>query len=202
MLTRKDDVDPHAVRSQGWTITAIAKHLGHDRKTIWAYLAGDCVAGEDASSHPDPLEPFLAYATQRLLDHPHVWGTTLFDEFGALGYPLSYPSFTRGLRGHGLRPPCEPYSASTGRDQAIIDHPAGEETQGRGTLAADETLPQLVQGHHQVSQPQGGLAKTWRVDRMATVASPNPRRVTATFAAIAKQYAVHVALCPPRHSNR
>ena len=34
MLTREDDVDAHALRRQGWTITAIAKHLGHDRKTI------------------------------------------------------------------------------------------------------------------------------------------------------------------------
>ena len=233
MLTREDDVDAHALCRQGWTITAIAKHLGHDRKTIRAYLAGDRVAGERASSHPDPLEPFLAYATQRLFDDPHVWGTTLFDEVVALGYPLSYPSFTRGLRGHDLRPHCEPCSASTGRDQAIIDHPAGEETQWdwlelpdppahwgldgcahllvgamphssqwRGTLAEDETLPQLVQGLHQVSQRLGGLAKTWRFDRMATVASPNTGRVTATFAAVAKHYAVHVALCPPRHGNR
>ena len=98
MLTREDDVDAHALRRQGWTITAIAKHLGHDRKTIRSYLAGDRVAGQRASSHPDPLGPFLAYATRRLLDDPHVWGTTLFDEVVKLGYPLSYPSFTRGPR--------------------------------------------------------------------------------------------------------
>ena len=87
MLTREDDVDAHALRRQGWTITAIAKHLGHDRKTIRSYLAGDRVAGQRASSHPDPLGPFLAYATRRLLDDPHVWGTTLFDEVVKLGYP-------------------------------------------------------------------------------------------------------------------
>jgi hypothetical protein len=99
MLTREDNVDAHAPRRQGWTITAIDKHLGHDRKTIRAYLPGNRVAGQRASSHPDPLEPFLDYAAQRLRDDPHVWGTTLFDEVVALGYPLSYPSFTRGLRG-------------------------------------------------------------------------------------------------------
>jgi transposase len=63
MLTREDDVDAHALHRQGWTISAIAKHLGHDRKTIRAYLAG-----ERASSHPDPLGPYLAYATQRLVE--------------------------------------------------------------------------------------------------------------------------------------
>ena len=72
MLTREDDVDAHALCRQGWTITAIAKHLGHDRKTIRAYLAGDRVAGQRASNHPDLLEPFLGYATQRLLDDPLV----------------------------------------------------------------------------------------------------------------------------------
>ncbi len=39
MLTREDDVDAHALRANGWTISAIARHLGHDRKTIRAYLA-------------------------------------------------------------------------------------------------------------------------------------------------------------------
>jgi IS30 family transposase len=40
MLTREDDIDVHALRRQGWTISAIARHLGRDRKTIRAYLAG------------------------------------------------------------------------------------------------------------------------------------------------------------------
>ena len=38
MLTREEDVDAHALRRQGWTISAIARHLGHDRKTIRSYL--------------------------------------------------------------------------------------------------------------------------------------------------------------------
>lgn len=37
---------------------------------------------------------------------------------------------------------------------------------------------------------------------MATVASPNTGKVSASFAAVAKHYGVHVALCPPRHGNR
>ena len=45
MLTREDDVDAHALRRQGWTISAIARHLGHDRKTIRAYLFDGRVAG-------------------------------------------------------------------------------------------------------------------------------------------------------------
>ncbi|WP_327303557.1 helix-turn-helix domain-containing protein [Streptomyces sp. NBC_01298] len=36
MLTWEEDVDAHALRRQGWSISAIARHLGHDRKTIRA----------------------------------------------------------------------------------------------------------------------------------------------------------------------
>jgi len=129
MLTQEDDVDAHALRRQGWTITAIAAHLGHDRKTIRAYLDGGRVAGQRVSSEPDPFESFAAYCAQRLKDDPHVWATTLFDEVVRLGFDRSYPSFTRDLRRHRARPHCEPCSASNGRDHTVIEHPPGEEIQ-------------------------------------------------------------------------
>ncbi len=112
MLTREEDVDAHALHRQGWTISAIARHLGRDRKTIRAYLTGGRVAGQRASSTDDPLGPYVGYLRQRLLDDPHVWATVLFDEVVALGFDRSYPSFTRGLRTHRLRPHCEPCRAS------------------------------------------------------------------------------------------
>ena len=40
MLTWEDDVDIHALRRQGWTISAIARHIGRDRKTVRDYLNG------------------------------------------------------------------------------------------------------------------------------------------------------------------
>ena len=46
MLTREEDVDAHALRRQGWTISAIARHLDRDRKTIRAYLNGEQVPGQ------------------------------------------------------------------------------------------------------------------------------------------------------------
>jgi transposase len=129
MLTREEDVDAHALRKQGWSITAIANHLGRDRKTVRAYLNGDRVAGERRSSVPDPFEAFEPYCTERLKEDPHLWATALFDEVVDLGLTLSYPSFTRGLRTRGLRPACEPCRPAKGRPVAIIDHPAGVETQ-------------------------------------------------------------------------
>ena len=45
MITREDDVEAHALRKQGWTISAIARHLGRDRKTVRAYLNQDTGTG-------------------------------------------------------------------------------------------------------------------------------------------------------------
>jgi transposase len=129
MITWENDVEAAALRSQGWTVSAIARHLGRDRKTIQAYLNGERTPGVRARSTPDPFEEFAEYAKIRLCDDPHLWATTLFDEVVALGYRGSYPSFTRGLRTRRLRPHCEPCQASAGRDHAIIDHPPGAETQ-------------------------------------------------------------------------
>ena len=41
MLTHGEDVEAHALRNRGWTISAIARHLGRDRKTVRAYINGD-----------------------------------------------------------------------------------------------------------------------------------------------------------------
>ena len=129
MLTREEDIDAHALRRQGWTISAIARHLGRDRKTIRAYLNDERVAGERKPAEADPFEPFVDYVRARLSEDPHLWAVTLFDEVAGLGYDLSYPTFTRQIRVRDLRPHCEPCSATKGRANAPIEHPAGEETQ-------------------------------------------------------------------------
>jgi transposase len=128
MLTREDDIDVHALRRQGWTISAIARHLGHDRKTIRAYLNGR-QAGGRAPAGPDLFAPFVDYCRARLTEDPHLWAATLFDEVTALGYDRAYSTFTRQLRARKLRPACEPCAPAKGRPTAVIEHPPGEETQ-------------------------------------------------------------------------
>ena len=129
MLTQEDDVDAHALRKRGWSISAIARHLGHDRKTIRAYLNGDRAAGVRARTGGNRFDAFVDYCRARLIEDPHLWAMTLFDEVVRLGFDQSYPTFTRQLRVRSLRPHCERCSAAKGRPVAIIDHPAGEETQ-------------------------------------------------------------------------
>jgi transposase len=235
MLTREDDIDVHALRRQGWTISAIARHLGRDRKTIRAYLNGR-QAGVRAPAGLDGFAPFVDYCRARLTEDPHLWAMTLFDEVVDLGYDRAYSTFTRQLRHRDLRPACEPCTPSKGRPAAVIDHPAGEETQWdwvelpdppaswaaagysgrafllvgalahsgrwRGVLCSAMDQPQLIDALHRVSAELGGLTRSWRFDRMATVCHPASGKVSASFAAVAKHYGVTVSICPPRRGNR
>jgi transposase len=62
MLTWEGDVEAAALRAQGWSISAIARHLGRDRKTIRAYLDGDRIPGQrrhrgSHSTAPRPATP-------------------------------------------------------------------------------------------------------------------------------------------------
>jgi transposase len=122
-------LEAEALFKRGWTISAIARHLGRDRKTVRAYLSGERAPGVRRRSTPEVFESFAAYVGQRLADDRHVWASTLFDEVVELGYPGSYPSFTRALRARGLRPSCPECAAGRHRESSIIDHPPGEETQ-------------------------------------------------------------------------
>jgi transposase len=129
MLTPEEDVEITSLRKRGWTISAIARHVGHDRKTVRGYLSGEREPGVRARQEPDPFDRFEPYVRQRLSDDQHVWATTLSDEIVALGYERSYQTFTRQLRDRQLRPHCEPCSSSNGRVHVDIEHQPGEEIQ-------------------------------------------------------------------------
>ena len=107
MLSVGEDVEASALSRRGWSISAIARHLDRDRKTVRSYLAGERVPGVRRPAAPDPLAPFAAYVTARFADDPHLWASALFDEVVPLGYDRSYVSFARQLRLAGLRPHCE-----------------------------------------------------------------------------------------------
>ena len=129
MLSEEDDVDIHALRRQGMTISEIARRTDHDRKTIRAYLNGDRVPGRRERAAPDLFDAFVDYAAARLIEDPHLWAMTLLDELRPLGYEGSYPTLTRQIRERALRPACTACAHVTARPNAIIAHPPGEETQ-------------------------------------------------------------------------
>lgn len=129
MLTWENYVEAQALRAKGWSISAIASHLGHDRKTIRSYLNGERRPGQRQPARVEALGDFLDYCRQRLADDPHLWSTTLFDEVVELGFTGSYQAFTASVRKHELRPKCQACAANRNKDRSVIDHPAGQETQ-------------------------------------------------------------------------
>lgn len=229
MLAQEEYVEAHALRKRGWSISAIARHLGRDRKTVRAHLLGERVAGQRRPAVVDPFDEFEAYVRQRLGDDPHLWGTVLFDEVRALGYGQSYVTFGRKVRDRGLRPLCGACGGTRGRPVAMIEHPAGEECQWdwlelrdtpwgsrvfvlvgvlshsgrfRAWVSSSQDQAHLVEGIDAVLRRLGGTARRWRVDRMATVLVVGTDRIRPSFAGVAKHYGVGVDPCPPRRPNR
>ncbi|WKK11556.1 helix-turn-helix domain-containing protein [Rhodococcus ruber] len=233
MLTWEEDVEIHALHKRGWTISAIARHTGRNRRTIRNYLNGTTTPGVRKPAGEDPFEPFVAYVTARLAEDPHLWARTLCDELEDLGYTASYQTLTRQIRQRQLRPVCQSCACATDRPNAVIEHPPGEETQWdwvelpnppaswgwgktayllvgslahsgrwRGVLAPAMTQPHLIDGLDRICRKLGGVTRTWRFDRMATVCHPDSGKVTASFAGVAKHYGVSVAICPSRSGNR
>jgi transposase len=231
MLTPEEDMEIEALKRRGWSISAIARHTGRDRKTVRAHLNGEREAGVRCrpDGEDDPFDRFEPYVRQRLADDPHVWATVLFDEVAALGYARAYPTFTRQLRDRQLRPHCEPCASSNHRAHVDIDHPPGAEVQwdwlelddtpwgakafllvgslshssrSRGWFSESDDQAHLIVGIHEVLQRLGGTGREWRVDRMATVIRPGTSDVQRSFLPVAKHYGVTVVACPPRHGNR
>jgi transposase len=229
MIPGEDDVEIHALKKRGWSIAAIARHSGHDPKTVRAYLSGEREPGVRAPAKPDEFEEFVPYVRARFAEDAHVWASALFDEAQALGYAQSYQTFTRRLRELELRPHCEACAGVKGRATIEIEHPPGEEIQWdwlelpeaawgddahlllgslpcsgkfRGVFADAEDQGHLIEGIHAVLERLGGTAKAWRVDRMATVINPGSGSVQRSFLPVAKHYGVSIVPCPPRRGNR
>ena len=222
-------MEVHALRKRGWSMWAIARHLGRDRRTVRAHLSGEHVPGRRRPAEPDPFDVVEAYVGQRLAEDPHLWATALFDEAKGLGYGQSYVTFARKIRVRRLRPSCAACGGTRGQPTVVIDHPAGEECQWdwlelrdtpwgskvfvlvgvlshsgrfRAWVSSSQDQAHLVEGIDGVLRRFGGTARRWRVDRMATVVVPGTDRIQASFVGVAKHYGVGVDPCPPRRPNR
>ena len=129
MITHGEDMQVHALRKQGWSISAIARHLGRDRKTIRDYLSGKRIPQKRATSKEPQFNTYEEFIKSRLEDDKHLWASTLYFEVVELGYTQCYSTFTHYLRLRVLRPHCEHCSGSKGRQTIEIPHPNGEEIQ-------------------------------------------------------------------------
>ncbi len=227
MLTEEDDVEINALAARGWSVSAISRHTGRDRKTVRRYLAAPRPARAPAVSC---LEPFRAYIAARFEEDPHVEATVLHRELVDAGFARAYTTLVGELRRLALRPVCL-VCAHCGGDQVTteIEHPPGEEVQWdwlelpetpwgepayvlvgalscsgrfRGVFCEQMTFGHLAAAMHQVLVALGGTPRVWRTDRMATVVAPQTGRITADAAALAKHYGTQIAVCPARRAQR
>jgi len=227
MLSREDVVEIVALHRRGWSVSAIARHTGRDRRTIRAWLT----AGEQRRRvrAPSVLEPYRAYIERRLADDPHLDATVLLRELRPLGFERSYQTLTRELRRLGLRPEC-PVCKRSGRRLTIeLAHEPGEELQLdwlelaetpwgepcyvlvgalshsgriRAVLMEGMDFARLAGALDGVLRRLGGTTRSWRTDRMATIVEPGADRLRPEAAELAKHYGVTVAVCPPRRAQR
>jgi transposase len=229
MLTEEDDVEIHSLAARGWSVSAIARHTGRDRKTIRRYLAGDGgLAGRVPAA--SCLEPFRGYVTARFVEDPHLPAVTLLSELAAAGFERSYPTLVRELRRLELRPVCLVCQQRRGRAPTTeIDHPPGEEIQWdwlelretpwgepayvlvgalshsgrfRAVFCEQMTFGHLAGALHEILVGLGGTARVWRTDRMATAVIPGTDRLNPQFAQLAKHYGADVAICPAHRPQR
>ncbi|GJJ23895.1 hypothetical protein MTY414_75690 [Mycolicibacterium mageritense] len=160
----EDDVEVHALRKRGWSISAIARHTGFDRKAVRRCLDGDAKPGVRARPDPDPFDPFVDYMVASLTEDPHSWARALFDELEDLGFALSYQSLTRNIRTRGLRPVCEACRGATQRPNAVIPHAPGDETRWDwGGIARSAAIVGLGQDRAPAGRLAGALGEVARL---------------------------------------
>ena len=231
MLTQGEDVEAHALFKRGWSISAIARHLDRDRKTVRAYLNGDRQPGVRRSSAPDPLAPFVGLRAGPVRRRPAPVGDGVVRRGRAarlralLSDASSASSASAGCartarRARGVR-------AAT-RSRSIIRRvrrSSGTGSSGAGRRGAAPrtccwarcrtraapvacwpsrwTRPHLIEAIDAVLRRLGGTAR--RVAHRPAGDGDRARAardVQASFAPVAKHYGAIVVPCPPRRGNR
>jgi transposase len=227
MLSREDVVEIVALHRRGWSISAIARHTGRDRKTVRAWV----VEGERRRRAParSVLEPYRAYIERRFEDDPHLDATVLLRELRRLGFERSYQTLTRELRRLGLRPECPVCKRGGHRLTVELPHEPGEELQldwlelretpwgepayvlvgalshsgrVRAVICEGMDFAHLAAAVDRLLRALGGTARCWRVDRMTAIVDTGSGRLRPEGAELAKHYAVTVAVCPKNRPQR
>ncbi len=221
MLSAEEYREICAMRHQGWSVSAIARCMGRDRKTVRAYLNGERTVGARAVTSDEFLQ-FVPYCRQRLDDDPHLQANILHGEIVELGYNRAYSTFTRALRRHLMWPrrgprhrgraspgrgpledvqfdwvqlPAPPAAWDCGRETYLLMGSLTRSGHWRAALAATSDLPHCVEALDQVLRRLGGTGERWLFDRTAPVCSA-AGKVTADFHEIAIHYGASIAIRP------
>lgn len=110
MVTLGEIVVIHDLKRQGLSVSAIARKVGLDRKTVRRHLQNGLEAPIYGPRKPRPrqLEPFERYLKERVASFPDLSGKRLLREIRELGYTGGYSMVTDFLR--TVRPaPIKPF---------------------------------------------------------------------------------------------
>ena len=229
MLSWEEFVLIHHLKKRGWSIRAIANHLGKDRKTIRRYLYDtDLVPGERRSV-ARLIDPYVNYVDARLEDNRHVAATVLLRELKELGFEGSNRTLARHLE--SARPVCEECSAPEPAESVMMPHrpgtaqadwspfywtPSGHDVEVKIELFAIElcrshmvyarfferqSFAHLAAGHIDAFDYFSGTPKEIRYDRTSQVFRKGSDEPTAQFADFAAYYGLKAIPCVPGRSR-
>lgn len=222
MLTREEYNEARALQSQGWSVSAIARHLSRDRKTVRSYLTGHRKPGVRRTPE-DSFQRFTPYCRQRLADAAHLPASDLYEEIVELGYTGGYSTFTRALRKHDLRPTCPtchcPGGASGQSPEArttesvyitvlrLLDPPPhwgfgkrayltvgrlGTSGRWRSVLSDSDGFPYVVEAIDEVLRRLGGTGSRWILDPSVFTDARTAGRNLREFAQVAEHYGTSI----------
>jgi transposase len=215
------------LRRQGLSISAIAREVGLDRKTIRKYVERGLEAPIYGPRKPRPtlLDPFTAYLRERVKAYPGLTGQRLLRELKELGYPGAYTAVTDYLR--DVRPAADPrfelrFETPPG-EQAQVDFArfqvvfTGEPTTPRvvwlfslvlgcsrliwARFVVHQDLATVLRCHAAAFEALGGVPREVLYDRMRTVVigEPTPGGIVYNRALVdlARHYGFHPKACQP-----
>ncbi len=223
MLCWEEFVELRNLHERGWSVSAIARHLGKDRKTVRRYLADPDARPGVRKPAGRLLDPYAAYVKARLEDNPHLAGTVLDRELGELGFAGSYRTLARHLA--GVRPDCAACHGPEPAESVVMRHrpgaaqadwspffwtPAGSTVEVEVQLFAIQLCgPQLLfacfferqswahlaAGHVAAFDYFAGVPTEVRYDRTAQVFRPRSTEPAPAFADFAAYYGFKLVPC-------
>ena len=185
---------------QGLSVSAIARELGIDRKTVRKYLARGLEPPTYGPRQPRPrrIDPYVGYLRERVMAYPGLSGRRLLREIRERGYRGGYTAVADALR--DLRPAAEVGYAvrfeTPPGDQAQVDFAhfetvftdepglvrrvwlfslvLGYSRLTWGRFVQHQDLQTLLRCHMAAFAALGGVPRTILYDRMKAVVTGEP----------------------------
>jgi transposase len=229
MLSWEELVEIRNLFERGWSIKAIAEHVGKDRKTVRRYLIDPDARPGVRKPVTKAVDPYVNYIEARLQDNPTLAGTVLLRELSELGYDGSYQTLARHLA--SVRPevsvadddgPPESVRMAHRAGSAQADWspffwtPAGATKEVEIQLFAIElcrpryayaqfferqSWAHLAAGHIDAFDYFGAVPSEIRYDRTAQVFKPKTAQPNASFADFAAYCGFALVPCPTGRSR-